>query len=132
MTLAIIIGSWILGGIITYVLTPLFPWGTIYVDARDLRADNDSNAVVFTAVMWPLLITLILPGLGIYHLREWIKGSRLKRYPSIRVELDDDDDDDVDDEDDEDDDEDSEIEDSNLDYRTAPCHSCRHAVMKEP
>lgn len=129
----IMIGSWLLGTIIVYVLTPLFPWGIVYSDARDLENDYESPKIFFFSSLWPVLIGLGLPILGIYCLREWVKEARLKRLPAnVRVELDDEDDD-WDDEEDEDDlDDDEEEIERELDYRTASCHSCGHAVMKEP
>lgn len=131
---AIIFGSWFFGALLAYVLTPLFPWGTIYADAKDLRRDADQNMVIFTSAMWPLIIALVLPFVGIYHLREWIKNARLKRHPPTRVSIDDEDEEDDEEEDDDwdDEDEDDHLDEDNLDYRTMPCQSCGHAVMKEP
>lgn len=133
---AIIIGSWILVAIVVYIITPLFPMGTIYANAEDLERDTDKSGLIFTSLMWPMIIALFLPMEGIEWLREWVKEARLKRLsPNVRIELDEENDDEEDDwdEDDLDEDEDDEddiVEDVELNYRTMSCHSCGHTVEK--
>lgn len=135
MILPIVLGSWGLGAILFYLLSPLFPMGTLYVDAEDLRTDIPPGWLLIFSSMWPIVVALVLPFSGLYHLREWIRAARLRsltKNGNVRIDLDEADDEDEDDwdEDDEDDDDDEEESEEELDYRTMSCHSCGHTVEK--